>query len=180
MQWSGRGTGRERVPDVPYVSNTGSNGAPAPARGRKRRPDRSPSVSSESSSDGPSFTYVELSNSDAGAVEYMKYVGRLFDDDEDGGTFKIVSVCDMRKVGTRRSTNVVYAFKYVNIDDDSGEFLYTPVREMLNSYWCKWKAVASQRIARGSRRSEDMGEPESTSSSSANCNSGRTLRTSNR
>jgi hypothetical protein len=84
----------------------------------------------------------------------------------------------MRKVGSRRSTNVVYAFKCVNIDDESSEFLYTPVREMLNSYWCKWKVVASQRKARGLLRSEDVREPESASSTSTNCSSGRNLRTS--
>jgi hypothetical protein len=76
MQWSGRGAGRERNADVPYVPKTGSNGAPAPAPVRKRRQDRSPSVSSQSSSDGPSFTYIKLSNADAGAVEYVKYVAR--------------------------------------------------------------------------------------------------------
>lgn len=41
-------------------------------------------------------------------------------------------------VGARRSENIVYAFKYVNIIGDESDFLHTPVREMPKSYWCKY------------------------------------------
>ena len=139
-------------------------------------------MSSESSSDEPSYNYVDLMTSDAGASDYMKYVGRLFDDSEDGGTFKVLNVCDMQKVGARRSTNIVYAFKYINVDDDGDDdVLHTPVREMLNSYWCKWKTNSSQRGSRSSRRSlEDTDATASSSSSSATAapTSSRTSRSS--
>lgn len=158
MRWSGRGAEREKVSNVPYTGDaeaapTVAVGARVPpaALSRKRQQERSPSVSSASSSDEPSFEYLELSASDSGAVNYVKYIGRIFDDDEDGGTFKIISVCDMRKVGARRSTNTVFAFKYIDVSGDPEDFLYTPVREMLNSYWCKWKTNAPQRSARGDR-----------------------------
>jgi hypothetical protein len=148
VRWSGRGAGRERVANGPYVARAAAESSgtehAAPAVGRRRaRQDRSPSVYSNSSADEPNFIYNELSSGDAGAKDYLKYVGRLFDDDEDGGTFKIISVCDMQRVRARRSTNVVYAFKYIDINGDPQDFLYTPVREMLNSYWCKWKVIAT-------------------------------------
>ena len=188
MKWSGRGGGHERVSDVPYVSTalpsgSASGAASSCVSSRKRRQDRSPSVSSESSSDGTVFEYVDLSAADTGASDYMKYVGRSFDDSEDGGTFKVLSVCDMRRVGARRSTNTVYAFKYIDMNGDDDDFLYTPVREMLNSYWCKWKVLDTQRGARGARRTEQAKEAEAaplSGSVSATTTSTRSLRGSKR
>ena len=146
MQWSGRRGRRENIPNVPYVV-TGE--AVVGVRGRKRHQERSPSVSSSSSSssDEPEFEYTEFSISDSNARDYVKYIGRVFDDDEDGGTYQIKAICDMRKVGGRRSTNIVFAFKYAAIDGPNvNDELYTPVREMLNSCWCKWRPAAVQGV----------------------------------
>lgn len=74
----------------------------------------------------------------------------------------------MRKIGARRSTNTVYAFKYIDVNGDSEDFLYTPVREMLNSYWCKWQPVVTQRNSRGSRESKANGAANSVSSADGN------------
>ena len=83
-------------------------------------------------------------------------MGRKFKDVEDGGTFVILAVCEMQKLYGRRSTNVVYAFKYVDVDGDQSDYQYTPVRELLNSYWCQWldNPVASGRTARAARRGD--------------------------
>lgn len=115
----------------------------------KRRRERSPSVSSASDSSDESFEYPELSNSDSRCRDYVKYVGRIFDDDDDGGAFQILSINEMRRIGaTRRSTNIVFAFKYVALDGPPDEYLYTPVREMLNSYWCNWRKPERSRADR--------------------------------
>jgi hypothetical protein len=52
----------------------------------------------------------------------------------------------------RQSTNIVYAFKYANVDDGS-EVHYTPVTEILNSYWAKWKD--NSRSGRSLRRARN-------------------------
>lgn len=78
MQWSGRGSGREKVSNVPYISSAGSTAASAASIGRvgtigrKRQSERSPSLSSESSSDEPSYNYIDLLASD-GKVSYFKF-----------------------------------------------------------------------------------------------------------
>jgi hypothetical protein len=91
--------------------------------------------------------------------DFLKYVGRTFEDTDDGGSFKITGVCEMRKTRGRKSTNKVYAFKYVSIEavaDDLDALEYTPARELLNCYWCKWTDAPadSGRAARASRRGE--------------------------
>ena len=140
VQWSGRGGGREQISDVPYVAVGRHAIEPPPSNNRRRR--RSPSVESASSnssaSESPLYDYIELLQSNGPERDYFKYVGRKFKDDEDGELYMVAAVCDMRKVGARRSSNIVYAFKYIAIDGDDNDFQYTPVREMLNSYWCKW------------------------------------------
>jgi hypothetical protein len=79
----------------------------------------------------------------------------------------------MHKVGSRISTNTEYALKYVDIDGDSDDFMYTPVREMLNSCWCKWKH-SSRRAVRMSQRNEDPEQPVVSSSSSRSSSSSTT------
>jgi hypothetical protein len=176
MRWSGRGGDPPNISDVPFVSNSNVTPPlqilgtqPVVRKNRKRRADRSPSpiASSDSEPDEDIYNYVDLTTADPGARDYiMKYVGKMFDDDDDGGTFRVSSVCAMQKVGGRRSSNTEYAFKYVDIDGDSDDFLYTPVREMLNSCWCKWKH-SSRRAVRMSQINESPEQPVVSSSTAA-------------
>jgi hypothetical protein len=152
VQWSGRGHGRNNIEDAPYVCvgmNDAAFAAPVACSDRQRNCRKKfNSISEEgkdsSSDDEPRYDYIPLQSSCGPESDYFKYVGRKFSDSADGGTFEVTGICDMRKEGARRSTNIVYAFQYVNIDGDREDFLYTPVREMLNSYWCRWLAVESR------------------------------------
>lgn len=83
MRWSGRGGGGERTSGADGRDAAG----PPFVRGCKRKQDSSPSVSSESSSEDqtlPPRSYFE-----------------------EGYTFKVVTICETRKVGGRRSANIV-------------------------------------------------------------------------
>lgn len=174
VQWSGHGAASEVV-NVPYVAagaataspNTASASAAAVPRGRRRPRSPSPAPSSAGDADDDcqsidQFIYVDVSASDGPAVsDYFKYVGRTFDDTDDGGSFKIIGVCEMKKACGRNSTNKVYAFKYSAADcaaatDDHDEMEYTPARELLNCSWCRWveTPAGTGRAARASRRSE--------------------------
>lgn len=188
MKWSGRRARRERVSNVPYVANRDAS-PPREARAadvetpvrnrRKRRQERSPSTasSSSSSSDEPEYEYIEFDITDSNARDYVKYIGRIFDDDDDGGTYQILAICDMRKVGGRRSTNIVHAFKYITVDGHADDYLYTPVREMLNSYWCKWRPAPQVRSARVSTTTDAVPAADASSSSSGSSNVRRSSRT---
>lgn len=181
VQWSGRGGGHEQISNVPYVAVGGPAIEPPSSNNRRRR--RSPSVdsaSTDSASEAPLYDYIELGQSNGPERDYFKYVGRKFKDDEDGELYMVVAVCDMRKVGARRSSNIVYAFKYVAIDSDDNDFQYTPAREMLNSYWCKWveeegrttgrraQATSSSREDSEQRRKEGSEQRVTRASSSNN------------
>lgn len=102
MRCSGRGAEGEKFH---YTSTTDGNSAAVAtiARCQKRRQDRSTSVASKSSYDGQLFHYIDPTPGDIGAVDYLKYVGRYFEDER---TFKIFSICEMRNIGARRSTNI--------------------------------------------------------------------------
>jgi hypothetical protein len=147
VKWSGRRGGHEIVAATPFVTNdTAANNnnmtnQAAPQQRRRRR--RSPSVSSDDSNssgeDLPQYRYIDLEISSSGlARDYFKYVNRTFDDVNDGGTFRVIGICEMQKLQGRKSANIVYAFKYVDVEDEN-EVHYTPVTETLNSYWAKWK-----------------------------------------
>ena len=118
-------------------------------------------MSSESSDDNLcDYDYIDLIPTNGPERDFFRYVGRHFEDEDAGDTFKICGVCDMRKVGSRKSSYIVYAFKYVNVDGDQSDIEYTPARELLNSYWCKWiqSDFVSDRAARASMRDETAEE----------------------
>lgn len=154
VQWSGRGRGLQNVAPEPYITidptSVGPTAEPAPQAQRRQRSNAAaaapapPSSDEASSDEEPGYQYIDLDPSFGPEADFFKYVGRKFKDDVDGGTFEVVAVCDMRRIGARRSTNVVYAFKYFDIDGDADEFDYTPCREMLNSYWCKWISMSTR------------------------------------
>ena len=92
-----------------------------------------------------------------GRERLFKCVGRNFEAEDAGDTFNICGVCDMGKVGSRKSGNIFYALEYVSISGDQSDFEYTPARE-LNSYWCKWiqPDVVLEQAARASMRVGDQ------------------------
>ena len=111
------------------------------------------------------YNYTDL-RPDIGPGEgYFKYIGRIFDDVDDERAFKVIAVCDIIKVGGRRSTNIEYAFKYISLDGTGDDYIYTPAREMLNSCWCKWRATFSSSATRATVRAC---VPSCTSSSDKN------------
>lgn len=180
VQWSARGRGLENVASEPYVTvgptSVGPTALPAPQR-QQRQGSNAAAVAApapvvdESSSEEEEdiYEYIDLEPSFGPESTFFKYVGRQFKDDADGGTFEVAAVCDMRRRGARRSTNVIYAFKYFDIDGDDGDFDYTPCREMLNSYWCKWISVdtRSNRASREVSSERQRGRNAATAASSS-------------
>ncbi len=165
VRWSGRSGRHEVIASTPYTvadATTNSTAATNVSASRRRRR-RSPSTSESSSSseeDGPQYRYIDIELASSGlARDHFKYVNRTFEDVEDGGIFRVIGVCEMRKLRGRNSTNIVYAFKYIDIENES-EVHYTPVTEILNSYWAKWKddircstsSAGASRAFRASRR----------------------------
>ncbi len=111
--------------------------------------------SSSSESEDEKYTYITVRPSKCPAVSnYFSYVQRRFEDIDEGGVYEVVGVVEMRSRNKRQSSNKVYAFKYIYVDDPKSTPEYTPVIEILNSYWCKWSAAPSStgRAARASRR----------------------------
>lgn len=136
--------------------------ASAPANRRGRRPrSPSPDVSDESCEEEEpdvDYEYLPVSSNDGPAVSsYCKYIGRRFFDNEEEKTYEVVGVCEMVKRLRRNSSNKVYVFKYVDVDDRD-EFEYTVAQVMLNSYWCIWETApaAVGRSERAMRRNENQ------------------------
>ena len=158
----------------------GDDEASARERRRKRRrvegPPVSDSCSDSDDSDMPEYEYIDVTDSAGAARDFFVKVGRKFEDTDDGGTFKILGVCAMRKRFGRRSTNTVYAYTYVDVTGDQSDYQYTPVREILNSYWVRWLDVdtLSRWAARASRRgvsSAPVAAPPVSTDSNDSCSS---------
>ncbi len=160
VQWSGRGRNNTSTSSVPYVCSDPSGACAAPViveAPRRRRAvnvtvaQDSDNESAASSEDETCFEYIDVDVSGGVSRDFFKYIGREFDDSQDGGTFRIIGICEMRRVGFRKSSNVVCAFKYIDINGDVDDFLYTPIGEMLSCSWCKWKSESTSSSGRSSR-----------------------------
>lgn len=135
VQWRGHG-GPSQEARMPYAP---VNRAPAPVAPA--------SSDSDTDDDEECYHYIDLPVTRAASHDYFKYVDRRFVDEEDGTEYRVLGLCEMRKAGARKnSSNIVYAFKYIGTGEGA-EFEYTPVREMLNSYWCRWVESGRRRAA---------------------------------
>jgi hypothetical protein len=175
VQWSGRGRmSNTSSSNVPYVSVDSSGATVAPITymqaPRRRRASRFEAKTagtdsdsdSDSSEDVPTFEYVDVDVSSGVSRDFFKYIGREFDDSQDGGSFRIVGICEMHRIGTRKSSNIVCVFKYVDTNGDAEDFLYTPIGEMLSCSWCKWKSdtTTSGRSTRLLKRTQNESNSE--------------------